>query len=1203
MDQSIKLNQCFSPLSIQNKSTNGIRTKANHVVDCDYCRLPPITQKHSNSNIASLNSAKEPCSMRHSFYVPENQQTIVESFCRQITSSVIPSSDPILSYCRPTDLQLTSNNNYVVSMSSIFQPLPFLLQSTSSSVVSVSSPQILLSSLSSFHNPYNVPSSVTAPMSLSNHPCPSYCSFSSHSLKPIPSVKPYLSSNHTYLESSRIMLDSVNSKSFNKTTTFNVPSITITTATVNTTATITNTTKDCAYHQSRQLYPPVLHHTSDDSLYNKDSKFTFIYPPTSNFSSPRTSTINENVDDNNNFSINSTAEQFPTSNLNVPQTCLLPSSSSSPLQSSLICRNSQASTISLDQLHNDNLNDNLSNSFKNDILIADISTSSSGTSCNSKINNDMNIDKKLSCLTTSNSSTSNTSESLNTDEKCNSLPRFNLRYTNVLQYPKYSTRKNSGFERRLKHTGLILDAKSTLHLLRKFLQPFVNRDFDQLIKKYMDDFILLAVNNIRGVLGEQSVTETDLNKFRQSLVRRVALRYFPERLTKNSINHQGTRNNSTPETGDNKPEKSDLIMQSKINSCTAPPSKWINSKPRSRIPTPDSLGSSLSFNNSPHLSPIPASDPISFDKSPQLNNDITDPTVVKTFRTVHSTLHNPISRNNESHYSLRNVSNHSSLGNVRKRLHPSNCSQTPVSYDTSKFNNNDNLLINTESFTNSDCDINGLQGKSASLPFSSHSPSSASSSSTVGFFHDSFSSDSEGTLISSSNVKLSEQTNAQINKSSTYEFHYSPSLLSSTTKTNSNVPIHKLKSKSSRSRKTPWWDRTRGKKSKSKVTNNNNNNTKYNEHHKDLIDEKNSLTQNRFINTLSNINIDEDLLHNTNQKIDANCNNTRKNTSSRLSRKKIITIKNTVNNFTIKNGNVIKFTFDQNTLFALGSSANTWLGMGTARGRIYSKHPELFRYICDNEDKAWLVQTGLIISHGVKAYLVHAEQVQQIARQQVNSYSSKVNIEKLRTFKLPHWFLQKVKSVASRHSSFTHIMSTELVESTNNETTKHKQNNSSLVDKQFTSSSSSFSTLSTSQSDIGQSKLDNLMTLSNPLEMNPYTTTSHHVKKIQHAPTTVSLSLSSSSSSASSKYSLATSSSIQEYHDTDHSQNSNNNNNNSQLNHHCTKSNRKSINYHSKTQSIDINDENSNNHLMDTIQSQPSPNPPTLERFDYTTNR
>ncbi|KAH9596364.1 Deoxynucleotidyltransferase terminal-interacting protein 1, variant 2 [Schistosoma haematobium] len=578
----------------------------------------------------------------------------------------------------------------------------------------------------------------------------------------------------------------------------------------------------------------------------------------------------------------------------------------------------------------------------------------------------------------------------------------------------------------IKHTGLILDAKSTLRLLRKFLQPFVNRDFDQLMKKYMDDFILLAVNNIRDVLGEQSVSESDLTKFRQSLIHRAVIRYFPERPQRDFINHQGTRSNPSPKTGDNKPEKqsiqkSDLIMQSKINSFSAFPSKWADSKLHSRIPTPDSLESSMSFNNSPQLSPIPSSDPISFDKSFLSTNDIPNPTVDKTFQTVYSPLHNPVAGDNESHYSLRNISNNSSLRNVRKRLHPSSRLKiSPVSYDTSTSDNSNNLLINTESFTAADCDINNLQEKCTSLPLSSHSPSSASSSSTVGFFRDPFSSDSEGTLIDSSNIKLSGQSNnTQINRSSTYGFHYSPGL-SSTIKNNSNAPIHRLKSKSSRGRKTPWWDRTRGKKSKSKVTNISSN-TQYDKHNENLTDEKNSLVENdyrQFINTLSNQSVTSSViyasnnisndLHNSNQNIHNNRSNARKNTSSRLSRKKCTAIKSTVNNFTTKNSNVTKFTFDQNTHFALGSSANTWLGMGTARGRIYSKHPELFRYICDNEDKAWLVQTGLIISHGVKAYLVHAEQVHQIATQQINSHSSKADIEKLKTFKLPYWFLQKV---------------------------------------------------------------------------------------------------------------------------------------------------------------------------------------------------
>ncbi|RTG83251.1 uncharacterized protein DC041_0006131 [Schistosoma bovis] len=449
---------------MQNKLINGVQMKANCIVDCDYCHLPCIIQKHNKSHIASLNSTKEPCSIRNSIYVPENRQTIMGSFCRQITSSIIPPSDPILSYCKPTDLNLTSNNNYIASVPSMFQPLPFLLQSTSSSVIPVSSSSTLSSSLSSFHSPYNLPSSVYPSVPFSNHLCPSYCSFSSHSLKPIPSVKPYLSSNHTYLESSRIILDNVNSKSFNQTTTFNAPSTTITTATMNTAAIITNTTEDCAYHQSEQLNSTILHHASSDSLSNQDSKSSFLYPPVFNFASPKISAIVENISDNNNSLTNSVADQFPTSSSNIPQTSLIPSSTS------LTCINvsqlTQTSTVSPTQLLSNNTNDNLSNNFENGMLITNSNSNSSGsssssrssssssgtitTSCISTINDDLNIDKKSPSLNINNSSESNTSESTNADEKRNGLPRFNLRYTNVLHYPKYSSRKNSGFERRLK---------------------------------------------------------------------------------------------------------------------------------------------------------------------------------------------------------------------------------------------------------------------------------------------------------------------------------------------------------------------------------------------------------------------------------------------------------------------------------------------------------------------------------------------------------------------------------------------------------------------------------------------------------------------------------------------------------------------------------------------------------------------------------
>ncbi|KAK4472927.1 hypothetical protein MN116_002720 [Schistosoma mekongi] len=1237
MDQSIKLNQCCSPSPVHYKLVNGVQTKASRPTNVDHCQLPCNPQNHK-FNITSPNSIKETCAIRNSFCVPENRETILKSFCRQIGHSVLPSSDFILSYCKPTDLQLTSNYNHIASVPSVFQPFPLLLQSTSSSVISVSSS----SNLSSFQNSYNTPLlSIAASIPFSSHPCPSYCSFSSHSLKPISSVKPYLSSNHMHSESSRIMSDNaMKSKSFNPITTLTAPttaSVTTTVyATTSTTATITTSamTRDCPYQ--------TIHYSSNGSLSSQDSKFSFLYPSVFNFSSPKAFTVVESNDVTSSLTnpSNSIAHRFPVYSLNIPQTCVFPPSP--PLSSSsslLTCGNipqltTQSSDISSTQLHNNdisinNRNDKSSDNFKNDLMIINgISSCSFSSKSNNRIinNSDLNTDKKSSGPNIPNLSAPSTAESLtNTDEKCNSLPRFNLRYANVLHYPKYSNRKNSGFERRLKHTGLILDAKLTLHLLRKFLQPYINRDFDQLLKKYMDDIILLAVNNIRDVLGEQSVSETDLNKFRQSLIRRVALRYFPERDHGNSYNQQETKSNPASEFGNNKSEeqniqKSAFNIHSTTSSSPVFQSKFTNSKPYSNISTTDSL-ESVYFNNSSRLSPIPTSDSINFEKSLNPNNT-KDPVIEKTFQTEHPTIDNQISREDEAHYSLRSSSNYSSLRSVRKRQHPSNRPKiSPNFYDNTNY-----FSINTESLTTKSNDVNYLPRKCANLPFFPHSPSSASSNSTVGFFRDPFSSDSEGTVIGS-NTTLSEQGNIQLpHKSSSFKINCSTSL-SSTVKKIPNASFRRMKSKASRGRKASWWHKTRTNKSKSKVitSTNNKDRIEHDEHVGKLMDNKTLLAQNdlhQSVSTLSNqpstssvihtsININNVYLHNANHVIhdhedcDDDSSGVKNHTcidTLRLSRKHLTAIKNNVNTnnkFVTRNSSVTKFTFDQNTPFALGSSANAWLGMGTARGRIYSKHPELFRYICDNEDKAWLVQTGLIISHGVKAYLVHAEQVHQIA-QQINSYSSKLNntvrTEKLKTFKLPQWFLQKVKVVASRHVFFSHITSTEL-DLINKEAVTNEQDNSSTVDTSpppLQSASLSFSPMT--RTNIRKFKVDNSLSISNPIEINhstihnvPVITTISSSKKIQNSPIIVSSLLSSSCSlSVTPNYCLATSS-LQDYHETDN---------------HLISSDSISLPNRNQTKlNCKSTMDDDNNNLVNTLHSQPSPNPPTLERFDYSTNK
>uniref|UniRef100_A0A7M4ENN5 Deoxynucleotidyltransferase terminal-interacting protein 1 n=1 Tax=Crocodylus porosus TaxID=8502 RepID=A0A7M4ENN5_CROPO len=46
----------------------------------------------------------------------------------------------------------------------------------------------------------------------------------------------------------------------------------------------------------------------------------------------------------------------------------------------------------------------------------------------------------------------------------------------------------------------------------------------------------------------------------------------------------------------------------------------------------------------------------------------------------------------------------------------------------------------------------------------------------------------------------------------------------------------------------------------------------------------------------------------------------------------------------------------ETTTFVLGSRANKALGMGGTRGRLYIKHPHLFKYAADPEDKHWLAE-------------------------------------------------------------------------------------------------------------------------------------------------------------------------------------------------------------------------------------------------------
>lgn len=70
----------------------------------------------------------------------------------------------------------------------------------------------------------------------------------------------------------------------------------------------------------------------------------------------------------------------------------------------------------------------------------------------------------------------------------------------------------------------------------------------------------------------------------------------------------------------------------------------------------------------------------------------------------------------------------------------------------------------------------------------------------------------------------------------------------------------------------------------------------------------------------------------------------------------------------------------EETLFILGSRANKALGYGQTRGRLYIKHPELFKYSGDQEDKEWLAKNQLMSTTGGKAYLMVLEDILELAQ-------------------------------------------------------------------------------------------------------------------------------------------------------------------------------------------------------------------------------
>lgn len=98
------------------------------------------------------------------------------------------------------------------------------------------------------------------------------------------------------------------------------------------------------------------------------------------------------------------------------------------------------------------------------------------------------------------------------------------------------------------------------------------------------------------------------------------------------------------------------------------------------------------------------------------------------------------------------------------------------------------------------------------------------------------------------------------------------------------------------------------------------------------------------------------------------------------------------------------------TLFILGSRANKALGFGQTRGRLYIKHPELFKYSGDQTDKEWLAKANLMATTGGKAYLMVLRDILELAESPEYASHPKQQPGELVGFTVPEWMLEKMKT-------------------------------------------------------------------------------------------------------------------------------------------------------------------------------------------------
>ncbi|XP_022106057.1 deoxynucleotidyltransferase terminal-interacting protein 1-like isoform X2 [Acanthaster planci] len=99
----------------------------------------------------------------------------------------------------------------------------------------------------------------------------------------------------------------------------------------------------------------------------------------------------------------------------------------------------------------------------------------------------------------------------------------------------------------------------------------------------------------------------------------------------------------------------------------------------------------------------------------------------------------------------------------------------------------------------------------------------------------------------------------------------------------------------------------------------------------------------------------------------------------------------------------------KNTKFVMGARANKALGLGNTRGRLYIKHPDLFKYSGDQDDKQWLYEHHLMPATGGKAYMLLLEDILELANTEEYRDNHLLEETELKVFEVPEYILEKIK--------------------------------------------------------------------------------------------------------------------------------------------------------------------------------------------------